>query len=443
MQHKQLDPRHAAVLQLEAVISNKSSLASSESYLKKMDSEDISLFQVLTLGVCRHYFELDAYINHFLSKPLKQKDNDILSLMLMGCYQLLYMRTPAHAAIHTSVELCRTIKKKWACNLVNAVLRNIQRQSNHEEKWAVLQNTLTPCQQSSHPKWLYDAIFTQWPNHYESILEANNLHPKICLRIKDSASLPSYIAQLSEQGIEATPSSLSDKALILEQTINPKNLPGFHEGHVSIQDDVAQLCALLLDPKPHDYILDACAAPGGKSAQLLELADIELLSIDIDKKRCERIQENFSRLHIESSIITADASDTASWWDQKPFDRILLDAPCSATGVIRHHPDIKLLRQASDIKGLALAQHTLLRALWPTLKENGRLIYCTCSILEEENDLQIHSFLQDHPNANIIPITSLPKQDRVIPLTYGLQVLPSATGSDGFYFVILEKSPVT
>ena len=404
-------------------------------YNDNITENDRGLIQAISYGVIRLYPRLKFIANQLLSKPLKKKDHDVFLLILSGLYQLIEMRIPDHAAVSETVKITKALKKPWAKNLVNAVLRNYQRQAE------TLTNQIknNEVAQFAHPQWWLNIIKKSWPEEkcWQQILQANNLNPPMTLRINTRhIKREAYLKLLEQNEITATTAKHSPDAIYLDKPAAVNSLPLFKEGKVSVQDEAAQLAAILLDPQKGDRILDACAAPGGKTIHLLEKEkDIDLLALDIKETRLQKIQENLDRCHLKAQLIAANALNPNDWWDKKPFDRILLDAPCSASGVIRRHPDIKLLRQQDDIEKLMQDQAQILHALWPLLKSGGMLLYVTCSVLAEENTLQIQDFLQQHADAELQPINSDWGQE----LVAGKQILPGEDGMDGFFYALIQK----
>lgn len=395
------------------------------------DARDQAFVQAICYGVCRWYFRLDAFANALLKSPLKEQDQDIHILILIGLYQLTEMRVPPHAAVAETVAATRDFKKIWAKGLVNAILRNYQRRA--EELNEKLKTNLTAFY--SHPKWMIENLKKSWPTEWKEILIANNQHPPFALRVNQKHhSRAEYLDKISKKDITANLIPETESGIVFAEPRDVKNIPGFLEGEISVQDGAAQLAAELLALTPQLRVLDACAAPGGKTAHILELqTDLELIAVDHDALRVRAIEENLQRLKLSATCLCADAADIK---DEKLFDRILLDAPCSATGVIRRHPDIKLLRRESDILKLAAEQKRLLNALWNLLKPNGLLVYATCSIFPEENVLQLQSFLETHSDAKEEKITATWGKTCAV----GRQILPGMHGMDGFYYAILRKS---
>ena len=395
--------------------------------------QDKSLLQELCFGVCRYHPQLQVYLELLMDKPLRNKDTDIQALILLGLYQLIHTRIPDHAAIGASVEVTRSLKKEWASKLVNGVLRQFQRDKESLTKIAAEKKIF----QSNHPQWL-DGMFSKyWPQQWPDIIQANQSHPPFCLRINtNKIARDEYIALLVELNINASPTSLSPYGVRLENPCNPNTLPLFAEGLINVQDESAQLSADLLNLQPGLRVLDACCAPGGKTGHLLELQpDLQVTALELEERRLQRVRENLQRLNLRADIICGDATKPEAWWDGKLFDRILIDAPCSASGIIRRHPDIKILRKPDDIAKLADIQLELLQRLWPLLKPKGILLYATCSIMPKENTKIIEQFLKQQTDA---------VEDKIIAgwgleQTCGRQLLPQVEGHDGFYYARLIK----
>ena len=430
-----MNPRLAAAKALAAVLSGKASLNSSlPTQLDKVEDRDRGFTQDLAFGTARWQPRLSALAAKLLQKPFKAADADVEALLLVGLYQLLYTRVPAHAAIGETVGCADKLKKPWAKALINAVLRRAQRES--ETLLAELERD--PVVRTAHPRWLQKSLKAFWPEQWEAICAANNAHPPMILRVnRHHHTRDAYLALLGEAGIPAVPCQYSRDGIVLETPGDVRALPGFAEGWISVQDEAAQLAADLLELAPGQRVLDACCAPGGKTCHILEaepkLAGV--VAVDLEAKRLVRVKENLERLGLEAELIAADGRDTATWWDGKPFQRILLDAPCSATGVIRRHPDIKLTRQPDDIAALAVLQGELLDALWPTLEVGGMLLYATCSTLPTENTEVIEAFLARTPGARELDIAS----QAGLKQPHGRQLLAQEGGHDGFYYAKLIK----
>ncbi len=392
---------------------------------------DKAFVQAVCYGVCRYYDKLDFILSRLLKKPMNAEDTDVHALLLVGLYQLTDMRVPSHAAVSETVNAVEKLKKPWARGLLNAILREYLRQ----EKSLVTEIALDEEANFAHPRWWIHAVKKAWPNEWQQILLANNEHPPFALRVNQAKIKRDDYLQKLTGGASVIPETQT--GLVLEQAVPVDELPGFREGEISVQDGAAQLAADLLELAPNQVVLDACAAPGGKLNHILEyeLPGLTCLAIEKDKKRIEAIHENLKRLQQQAKVVCADAGDPESWWDGQLFDRILLDAPCSATGVVRRHPDIKLLREPQDIRVLAAEQLRLLKALWTTLAPGGVLLYVTCSIFPEENIDVIQRFISKTPDAEELLI----KADWGVACAVGRQILPSHHGMDGFYYARLQR----
>ena len=404
---------------------------------QQVAARDLPLLRMIAYGTLRHYWKLQAWAGQLLSKPLRRRDLLVNALLLVGHYQLTDTRIPDHAAVSQTVEAARTLKFPKHAGLLNACPRRFQR-----ENLAV-----APADDAEarfdHPRWLIDAIRADWPGQADQVLAANNERAPMWLRVNTArTTTAAYLARLREAGMDATTLAGLDCALRLEKPVPSSELPGFGAGDVSVQDGAAQIAASWLLQAGNGRVLDACAAPGGKSAHLLELAgdSIALTCLDADSRRLETLAANLLRLALGATIRAGDASNPKEWWDEQPYDAILLDAPCSATGVIRRHPDIKLLRRGADIDRLAREQLSILLALWPLLRPGGRLLYVTCSVLAAENDAVIDGFLRATADArenDVLPNNNI--SDVMLRKARGFQVLPGTAGLDGFYYACLEK----
>jgi len=401
-------------------------------YLPQLPENDRGLCQQLCYGVLRWQPQLQALSEQLLKKPLKNKDLDITALILCGLYQLRAMRVPEHAAISETVNASKALGKNWASGLINATLRNYQRQQQQLDD-ALEHNDVA---KYAHPEWLVNRFKHNWPEHWQAALSANNQQAPMMLRVnKQHHSRDEYLGLLAEANIHASAIPTCSQGVILDQACDVYELPGFVDGAVSVQDGAAQLVAELLQLKPGQHILDACAAPGGKTGHILELTeDSQVTALDIDEQRLQQIEQNLDRLKLSAKLIAVDASKPTEWWDQQKFDRILIDAPCSGTGVIRRHPDIKQLRREQDIRNLAIQQRELLEQLWTLLKPDGLLVYTTCSALKEENEYQIRDFLQHHPEAEEFVPETAPATRR----SFGYQRLPGDDQLDGFYYACIR-----
>jgi len=393
-----------------------------------------ALLQEMCYGTLRWFYQLDAVVASLLNKPLKERDQDIFCLLLVGLYQLQYMNVPSHAVIKETVNAVLALKKSWAKGLVNAMLRQYQRNGTDiRDSWGD-----DPEAEYAHPQWMIETLKQDWPNDFLQILQANNERPPMVLRVnRQQMTTGAYLQKLNEAGIKAASQAFNPNAVELEQACSVFDLPGFKQGHVSVQDAAAQLAAPLLDVKAGMRVLDACAAPGGKTSHILELTyDIEkVVALDIDEQRLVQVRENLDRIGLKADLLTGDAAEPDKWWDGKLFDRILLDVPCSGTGVIRRHPDIKLLRTPDDIDSLVKRQADILDAIWLLLAPGGMLVYSTCSIFKQENEQQILAFLQRHADASEVSIEA----DWGKAGLAGRQILPGKQGMDGFFFARLKK----
>lgn len=432
MPNKTTDPRLQAIHNLQQVLQGRS-LDQVLSAPSKVAERDLAFVAELSFGLCRWYRQLDTLISGFLKKPLRRKDADVQRILLLGAYQLLYSRIPAHAILSTSVDLTRSIGKPWAAKLVNGILRRLQRVLPIVPTTAYSDPGVCYAQ----PGWLMKAIQQAWPELWQAIVHALQQRAPMSLRLNlRRLSMANYLDRLRQAGFHGATIQAVPCAVTLDQPQPVSQIPGFNEGLVSVQDAGAQLAALLLDVHPGQRILDACAAPGGKSGHILELADnIHLTAVDIQAARLSHVHDNLQRLGLNAHISTQDASQPPSDWLDQPFDRILLDVPCSATGVMRRHPDIRLLRRASDIPALVKRQAALLDAIWPCLKPGGKVLYVTCSILPAENQDQITDFLQLHPDAMALPLPDTWGHA----CSVGRQVLPGEHNMDGFFYALISK----
>ncbi|MCK9502731.1 MAG: 16S rRNA (cytosine(967)-C(5))-methyltransferase RsmB [Porticoccaceae bacterium] len=432
-----MNVRVACAQVLASVMRGESSFNSLlPNYLEKVSPQDAGLLQELCYGTMRYYSTLEVILEQLLEKPLKTKDADISALLLSGLYQIREMRIPSHAAVNETVNATKNLKKPWAKGLINGVLRTYLREAEAVDSCCSSDIRY----QTAHPRWLVEALYKAWPHQAAAIIAANNQRPPMTLRVNERRiSRSDYLALLQEQQIDGRPAPLASHGIYLQKPCDVTSLPGFAAGLVSVQDEAAQLCADFLDLASGQLVLDACCAPGGKSCHILEhQAELaELVALDVDSKRLLRVQENFDRLGVSATLKTADAAAIGSWWNGKPFDRILLDAPCSASGVIRRHPDIKLLRKPGDIVKLAHLQQQLLSALWMTLKPGGKLLYATCSVFPAENDEILAAFSNQQQDCRLLPLTTTGG----VKTPWGTQFFPQIDGHDGFYYGLLEKMP--
>ncbi|HQS58996.1 MAG: 16S rRNA (cytosine(967)-C(5))-methyltransferase [Gallionellales bacterium 35-53-114] len=378
--------------------------------------------QDLSYGTLRYYGQLSSVLDALLNKPVQ--DIQIRYLLLIALYQLEYSKAAPHAVVDFAVNAVRK-RNPAASGLVNAILRNFLRNKSP----LLLEAARTEEGRYSYPQWWINEVKSQYGDKAEAILLAGNTHPPMTLRVNHRRTTPTdYLGLLMQNGIQAR--VVEPDAIQLEQALPVDKLPGFMDGLVSVQDAGAQYAAGFLDVQQGMRVLDACAAPGGKSAHLLELAEIELTALDKDVVRLERVQENMQRLQLRARLLTGDAAIPADWWDGQLFQRILADVPCSATGVVRRHPDIKWLRRAADIQGFAQQQLQILNALWPLLAAEGKLLYATCSIFGRENQQVINEFLSTHSDAKQLSLAASG-------MIQG-QLLPNDE-HDGFFYALLHK----
>jgi 16S rRNA (cytosine967-C5)-methyltransferase len=398
------------------------------------DPRDRAFAQELAYGVVRWYWNLLPQLQGLLHRRLRQRDREIEMLLLVGLYQLQHLSTPVHAAVAATVAACDAVNRSWAKGLVNATLRTAIRRGDDLAKETA--NTISA--RTGHPDWFISALQTDWPDTWDAVLTANNQHPPLTLRVNQQRySREQYLDLLSKAEIDAHKSHFSKHGIRLDQAVPVDALPEFDSGGVSVQDEAAQLATTVLDLPDGGYVLDACAAPGGKTAHILETSgdQIKMVAIDRVEHRVELLKETLQRLALDAQIHICDATNVDQWWDGTLFDRILLDAPCSGSGVIRRHPDIKIHRRAEDIPQLAKVQGHILNSLWPLLKPGGKLVYATCSILRAENDGVISKFVAG-PNRIVL--------DRITGdwghvTECGRQIITGDDHMDGFYYARLIK----
>ena len=426
---KQLNLRSLAAQAVEQVLEQGQSLSNVLPPLQqKVSDKDKALLQELCFGVLRTLSQLDWLIGKLMSRPMTGKQRVVHYLIMVGIYQLLYTRIPPHAALAETVEGAVAIKRPQLKGLINGVLRQFQRQQ---------EELLSEFSRSEirflHPSWLLKRLQKAYPAQWEAIVEANNQRPPMWLRVnRTHHPRDTWLALLEEAGMKGFTHPAYPDAVRMETPVPVYALPGFEEGWVTVQDASAQGCITFLDPKNGEQILDLCAAPGGKTTHILEAApEAQVLAVDVDEQRLSRVYDNLKRLGVKAEVKQGDGRFPEQWCGNEQFDRILLDAPCSATGVIRRHPDIKWLRRDRDIAELAQLQSEILDAVWPHLKTGGTLVYATCSVLPEENSQQIKAFLQRTADAVLSETDSadLP----------GQQNLPGAEEGDGFFYAKLIK----
>ena len=430
--------RATAAMVVDAVISAGHSLDRTlDDHESRVAEGDRSLLRMMCYGVLRNHWHLQGWIDALLKQPLKARDSIVNALLALGLFQLSDTRIPDHAVVSQTVEATRHLRRPKLAPLVNAVLRRFLRDRFSEQ---------APSNDEAifdHPQWLIDTFKTDWPDDWQALMAANNDRAPMWLRVNPlHATAEDYLARLRDAGMDAELLAAAPQAIRLIEAQSVDKLPGFFEGHVSVQDAGAQLAAPWLLEGLHGRILDACAAPGGKSGHLLELGGdrINLTCIDNDAARLAGVTDNLDRLGFNATILVADASTPDEWWDKRLFDGILLDVPCSATGVIRRHPDIKHLRRSTDAKAFAATQIAMLTAVWPTLAAGGRLLYVTCSVLAAENEELIGRFLRKNNDAQELDVLHNNNiRDLMRDKAYGLQVLPGTAGLDGFYFACIRK----
>ncbi len=428
-----LESRAASALVIQQVLQGRNLESALGSVADRLAEKERALTAEISYGVCRWYFQLNALLELLLEKPLKSSQRVIHALMLAGLYQLLHTRIPAHAAVSETVAATRKLGKGWAKSLTNAVLRRFLR----EQQSLLQQLHANDAATLAMPQWLLLRLQQEWPGQWRQIAESYLQRPPMTLRVNCSkTTVEAALADLAAAGFAAHAFAQIDSALMLEKAAAVESLPGFSAGYLSVQDAGAQFAAMLLDTRPGDEVLDACAAPGGKTTHILELQpDARVTAVDVDSRRLQRVEENLQRLGQQARLLTADVSLQQGEWRERSYERILLDVPCSASGVIRRHPDIKLLRKAGDVDSLAARQQQILESVWPLLKSGGMLLYVTCSLLAEENQQQIEAFLARHDDAKEQPIALAAGHK----LSAGWQILPGESNMDGFYYALLGK----
>jgi 16S rRNA (cytosine967-C5)-methyltransferase len=393
----------------------------------QLTAQQRSTITDLCYGTLRFGIQLEAVLAQLLTKTLQ--DESLRWLLLVALYQLQYTRAAPYAIVDHAVRCAAVLGKPQAAGLINAVLRNFLRKREALLAKAAVNDT----GRYAYPHWWIDKLRKQYPRYYADILAAGNLHPPLTLRVnRRRISRDDYLQLLAQQELAAT--AVGAHGVTLARAVPVERLPGFVDGLVSVQDAAAQLAAPLLDVQPRMRLLDACAAPGGKTTHLLELADLALTAVDHDAGRLARVEQNLARLGLAATLKTADINDVAAWWDGRPFERILADVPCSASGVVRRHPDIKWLRRASDLPRFVKQQQRMLDTLWRLLASGGKLLYTTCSIFQEENSLQAADFLARHADARQLPLSGV----RTLDGTPDGQLLPD-NEHDGFFYALLQK----
>jgi len=436
------DVRIAAVRTLQGLVDGGGSLTRRlPRTLAALAPADRARCQGFCYGLARWHVRLQAVAAQLMKSPLKPKDQDLAWLIELGLYQLLHTDAPASRVVDESVEASATLGKGWARGLVNAVLRRALRERD------TLDDALDEAQRCAHPHWLYRRLAADWPIELPALRAANNTQAPMTLRIGPGAGdREAYRAALTDTGLQATPLTEARQALQLSVPVAVERLPGFDRGHASVQDVSAQLTVqLLIDTVPAGArLLDACAAPGGKTGHAAQSGHFgDIVALDDDPARLQRLQGTLSRLGCADavSLRLADAGAPADWWDGQAFEAVLLDAPCSGTGVIRRHPDIKLLRRDADIAALVAGQARLLDALWSLLAPGGSLLYATCSVLKVENEAQVAAFLTRTPDARVGSLPGVAGLSRPAQEPIGVQRLPGVHDGDGFWYARLVRLP--
>lgn len=429
------NPRLASALAIERVVYRGQQLNRVlEEALADQQTADRRLIAELVNGVTRWFWLLDSYAGSLVARPLKRKDRDVHCLLLTGIYQLEFTRVPTHACVNETVEAVKLLGKSWTGSFLNAVMREfLNNREDHRDG-----SELDDATRFSHPAWMVDMLKQQWPDHWSKILQANNSKPEMILRVNTSkCSVAEYLETLASHGIAAVADDVSPYGIRLEQRVSVEQLPGFSEALVSVQNSSSQLVAPLMDLEPGHRVLDACSAPGGKLLHMLDTHPQldSVTAIDIDADRCTGIRQNLDRAGHCASVIHADAARPGDWWNGELFDRILIDAPCSATGIISKHPDIKHHRRPADVEQSIQTQQSLLDALMPLLDPRGKMLYTTCSVLHGENEGQIAFTLKRNPEfaPQVLP-------DFIgRPTGHGRQRLQGVESGDGFFYAALRR----
>jgi 16S rRNA (cytosine967-C5)-methyltransferase len=393
-----------------------------------------ALLMALLSEGARWWLRFDPAIDGLLEKSLRHKDPAVHALLVLGLVPLEILDLQDYAAVAATVEAVRALKRPQLAGLVNAVLRRWQR-----ERETLLAKLDAKAQtRHAHPAWLAAALQRDWPQQTEAVMLADNREPPLMLRVNRQRSERSILLeQLQAAGYAAITHPWLADALVLPHSSDVTRIPGFEDGHFAVQDGAAQVAADLADLRDGLRVLDACAAPGGKACHLLERADIDLTALEFDATRAERIRQNLMRLRLNAKVVIGDAGAPKAWWKGQPFDRILVDAPCSATGVLRRRPDVRLHRRESDIAAMHTQQRRILAALWPLLAPGGRLVYITCSVLRAENEAIVSELLTARPDAQALAFTLPTGQAAAV----GWQILPGDDDLDGMYYAVLQKLP--
>jgi 16S rRNA (cytosine967-C5)-methyltransferase len=427
--------RLGALELLAAVLDRGHNLTDGIEDAEPVDGRDRAFSRHLAYGVLRWLSALDWLSGQLMNRPLKRRDRDIHRLILLGLFELWQNDSGAHAAVHEAAEGARLLGKPWAVAVINAVLRRFQRE---QDAW--LDRLSRQEERLAHPRWLLDALRQDWPDDWEAIVAANNRAAPLWLRLRQDRDPAAVMTRLAQEGFSVETHPCAPGAVQLRPAVAVNALPGFRDGLVSVQDPAAQLAAELLDLAPGQRVLDACAAPGGKTGHILELApEIELTVLDRSRQRLDLVRENLERLgfdgHPGLRLHAADSAEPSAWWDGVPFQRILVDAPCTATGVIRRHPEIKWLRTPQQLANAVDLQARLLQRLWPLLDAGGILLYATCSVINDENSSQVERFVASQADAEVSAIDA----DWGRANGAGRQILPGELDMDGFFYARLRK----
>jgi len=424
----------AAQALAEVALRGASQRDATERYAPRLaDPRDRALFTALVSDGARWWLRFDAALDRLLDKPLRQKEPAVHALLVLGLVQLEILELPDYAAVAATVQAARALERPRLAGLVNAILRRWQRE--RVELLAALD--AKPQTRHAHPAWLAKAIASDWPAQADAVMAADNVEPPLMLRAnRRRTTRENLLERLREAGYTVDAHAWLADAIVLPHSTDVTRMPGFAEGHFAVQDGAAQIATDLAQARDGLRVLDACAAPGGKACHLLERADVALTALESDAGRARRISQNLERLGLSAELVIGDAGQPDAWWDGRPFDRILIDAPCSATGVLRRRPDVRLHRRDSDIAALAAQQRRILEALWPLLAPGGRLLYVTCSLLKAENEAVVGEFLASRPEARVAPI-ALPAGQAA---AAGWQILPGDGDLDGMYYAVLERA---
>ena len=399
---------------------------------KLSDPRDRALLMALLSEGARWWLRFDAAVDAMLAKPIRHKDPAIHALLVLGLVQLEILELSDYAAVAATVEATRTLKRPALAGMVNAVLRRWQR----ERETHVARLDAEPTTRHAHPAWLAAALERDWPAQADAVMAADNGEPPLMLRVnRQRSERAAFLARLQANGHEASAHPWLADAVVLPHSTDVTRLPGFDDGAFAVQDGAAQVAADLADLHDGLRVLDACAAPGGKACHLLERARIDLTALEFDAKRAERIRDNLMRLRLDAKVVVGDAGAPPAAWKKQPFDRILVDAPCSATGVLRRRPDVRLHRRESDIAAMGVQQRRIVSALWPLLAPGGRLVYITCSVLRAENEAVVSELLAAHDDAEAVAFTLPAGQAAAV----GWQILPGDGDLDGMYYAVLRK----